>query len=283
MIVRQFEDKQEWLAWRKKGICASDISAIIGKSKWTDIDDIFLQKIGEQNEKKDDWAMARGREYEPLIRAKLESTYDTTIEVCCGEHPGDSWARASFDGINFDKGLLFEIKTAGKEDHQTAKAGLIPDHYYPQVQWLMHVSGFSEAHYVSAHENKQTGWEIEDVIAQYNPGYIDKIMPQLLRFWNCVQTGVPPTEPIANDIALLFDRWAANYEKIAILEEEQAVLKKTITDITPQDGSLSHAGFKSQWIIQKGKVNYKKIPELESINLDQYRGGDTTFVRITKC
>lgn len=281
MIIKTFESKIEWLEWRKQGVCASDIPKILNMSKWGNIDECFKEKT-ETVENKDNWAKQRGREFEPIIRARLEKDYDCELEVLCGEHRKNDWARASFDAINFHRGILAEIKVAGKDDHDTARQGLVPVHYYPQVQWQLYVSGFSEARYVSAFENKETGWEIQEVLVQRNDAYIDKHMQKIMHFWNCVQTGMPPTDPLSDDIQALFKTYARLYDQATILEERMSEIKGIINDITPSEGSLSFAGFKSQWITKKGNIDYKRIKELEFVDLEKFRKDSTVYCDLRK-
>lgn len=282
MKIRQFDDKQEWLAWRQKGICATDVAKIIGVSKWGNIDDLFKEKTSDTNQK-DNYAMAKGRAAELIIRAKLESTHDCELENPCGEKAGLEWARASFDGINFKRRLLFEIKTAGRDDHQTARNGMVPTHYYPQIQWQLFVSEFDECRYVSAHDDKEHGWDLIELTIKRDDHYLKEILPKVTQFYNCLQTGTPPHDPISKDIELLFEEYSQLWTIQAQVDERMSELKGVIQDITPTDGSLSHAGFKSQWITKKGNVRYKDIPQLQGIDLDHYRGEDSVFIKLSRC
>ena len=64
-------------------------------------------------------------------------------------------------------------------------------------------------------------------------------------------------------------------------EEKEEQLKQQIKSIC-NDENYSAGGFTYSYIIRKGNVDYSRIPELKSINLDDYRKEDVKQWKLSK-
>ena len=139
----------EFHSLRKRGIGSSDISAIMGVSPWMTIQELYLDKTSEVTEYKDNWAMARGRELEPVARDIYEFEFDVLMPAKRLVHPRFDYFLANTDGFNAERNYGIEIKCPGKKDLElTFLKGEVPEKYIPQIQWQMLVAGSESWDYV---------------------------------------------------------------------------------------------------------------------------------------
>ena len=115
------EREQAWLEHRTKGVGGSDMSAILGISKFDTPLDIWLSKTGRSiPEKKDSWAIRKGKHDEPLLRQwfrdlhpELEVRDGTDLSLTSRNYPH---MLASLDGYLYDPASesfgVLECKTA---------------------------------------------------------------------------------------------------------------------------------------------------------------------------
>lgn len=140
-------ERSAWLNERRRGIGGSDVSGILGMSKWKSPLQVYLDKIGEAEETPDNEAMLWGRVLEPVIRQQYADRTGRVVRIpekmlCHRDH---DFMLANLDGFT-DDGRVVEIKTArfGDEwgEHGTDQ---IPVPYLLQVQHYMAVTGFAVA------------------------------------------------------------------------------------------------------------------------------------------
>jgi len=139
------QGSEEWLAWRKQGIGASDYPAITGTSPYKTL----AQLVGEKTDvlqAKRGYApvMKRGHEVESDIRGKLrEAGYDfnpTCIETDMAPH------RASLDGVAIIDGqpVVLECKYVGAMVYSALILDdSVPQHFIDQITFAMAVCGAS--------------------------------------------------------------------------------------------------------------------------------------------
>ena len=132
----------EWLAWRNKGLGASDIAAAFTRSYGNTPRSIVAKKLGIGPEFEPTAAMQAGHDWEARIAQAVEALTGYTVAgeqtwLASAEHP---WMRATVDGfllghpddtIDDAVGLL-EIKTTERANWA---------YYAAQVQWQMLVAG----------------------------------------------------------------------------------------------------------------------------------------------
>lgn len=175
------QGSDEWLAFRKNHITATDALIIMGLSPWRTREELLKEKLGLIEPKPKNYLMERGKELEPIARSHAEENFGTFFipEVCISnEYP---WMMASTDGISFDGNMLLEIKCPGKKAHEIAKAGSIPDYYMPQLQHQMAVCGFDECIYFSF-----DGSEGVTVVVQRDDVYIADLLVKEKEFYDCL-------------------------------------------------------------------------------------------------
>ena len=154
-----FENEEDWLELRTKGIGGSDVGAIMGLNKYTSPLQIYKTKVlGIRNDVSDKPAVKKGKDLEPVIRNNyfrpmLEEKGFTVLEVpyilINSDYP---WLRANLDGIAVPKDDSFKKHTNNivceiKVVTEYAESNWfgdeycgIPASYYAQVQEYMLVT-----------------------------------------------------------------------------------------------------------------------------------------------
>lgn len=275
------ENKEEWLAWRKKGLGSSDAPIIMGVSPWKTPYELWLEKTGRAGEQVTNWAMERGNKLEPRARALFEVENDKSFPAKNVVHSEYDFLRASLDGWCEETGEILEIKCPGVDDHIKAKQGILPEKYYPQVQHQLMVTGAKRAYYYSF-----DGKEGATVIVEPDLKYINALLLAEKNFWVHVAEDVPPNlndrdwvEP-SGEIAELFDTIAACKELMDMEKARYDHLKKKIIKAAVHN-KMRWGKVEVQKIIKIGAVDYKKIPALTGVDLDKYRSKGSASWRIT--
>jgi putative phage-type endonuclease len=105
----------------------------------------FRRMSGLPQVSRDSAAMKHGRDNEDVARKILEERLGESVhEVGLVIHPEHDWLGASLDGVT-DSGRLVEIKCPSSRD---IVPGEVPEHYMPQLQVGMEVTGLEEAVFV---------------------------------------------------------------------------------------------------------------------------------------
>lgn len=275
-IVNVTQSSKEWHEFRQKGIGASEASCLIGANPWKKLDKLIMEKIfGAANF--DNPAMKRGRDLEPFVRTYLEKKYGTELLPLCATHETYEFVRASFDGINLEKQMLFEIKCPGERDHSTARFGKMPDKYMPQCQWQLLVSGYKAMTYVSYYENGLP--QIAEVVVVEDRDFQKLLLEKAWVAWEKVKESEIPsdeTRVIQNPGAeQLITEAIAIQNEIKRLEESLDHIKDNLKIVLGTEEKLKCGEWVLGWTTRKGTVDYSAIDALKEINLDQYRKPDS--------
>ena len=172
----------QWHQWRSQGLGGSDAPILLGISPWKDIHNLLLEKTGEPDSSSGwDFATARGKELEPIVREKVNRLIGVKFEPAQLISRINPIFRANVDGI-FER-YIIEIKCPGKIDHGIALSGQIPEKYIPQCQWLMLVAEIEVMDYVSWDGKSEDPAFVKCVRDQ---AMIDKLTQRALLFWDMV-------------------------------------------------------------------------------------------------
>lgn len=269
----------EWLKLRKTKITATDASTIMGVNPWKTKEQLYKEKLSDENNTFTNEAMERGIELEPIARELFE--IKTGIEMTPQIFVKD-WAMASLDGISFCGQYVLEIKCPGPRDHAIAVAGNIPDHYYPQLQHQMYVTNVQLAYYFSF-----DGADGVIVKVKRNEEYIEKMIEEELKFYQCLINKTPPEHVDGEYIERSDDLWkqcALKYksltESIKELEVEQEDVRKQLIFLSGESNTKG-AGISLCQVERKGNINYSNIPELRGVDLEKHRKPSITSWRIS--
>lgn len=189
------QDRAAWLEWRRGGLGASDVAAVLGLSPWSSPWSLWADKVGLLGADSDDEAREFGRWAEHMIAPWFE--HRTGLTVGCAQeqlvHPAAPWARCTLDGRVFDGpgwtsrgdclgGL--EIKT----DYLSRRWETIPAYYQAQGQWQCHIGEFERVWFPVLHGRRLEIYELERDDAD-----IEFLVETAEAFWNDhVLAGVPP-------------------------------------------------------------------------------------------
>ena len=278
------QGSQEWKAWRRTRIGASDVPIIMGVSPWKTPLELFNEKWNgiEQSISP---AMMRGIKLEDQAREHYEKLSGYTVikqTLISSERPH---MIASFDGLTMYGKNAVEIKCPGEKTHQMAIDGIIPEYYYPQLQAQMYVGGLQTIDYFSY--NGTSGVLIE---CERDNKYIEKMVKEVDKFNECLKSGTPPKlsdrdYTVRNDERWydLTDRYTKIDRQIKKLEEEKEMVRKDLLIESSHRNTMGN-GVTITNYMRKGKVNYEKIPQLEGIDLEQFRDppSESWLVRIEK-
>lgn len=139
----------EWLKWRSSRITATDSSIITGHNPYRDQKTLWKEKFGMLPAQKDNAAMARGRELEPVARALFIEKMKIEVNPAVVEHDEMWWLGASLDGIDASGKYLIEIKCPKLQTHLAASNFDIPIYYQIQMQHQLACTGAELCFYVS--------------------------------------------------------------------------------------------------------------------------------------
>jgi len=159
LVALSFEDEDDWLELRTKGVGGSDVGAIMGLNKYMSALQVYKTKVlGEQRDVSDKPAVRKGKDLEPVIRANyfrpmLKEKGFNLVEVpyilINQKYP---WLRANLDGLAYPEdnalrvhtnNIVCEIKVVTEYAEQNwfgEEYCGIPASYYAQVQEYMLVT-----------------------------------------------------------------------------------------------------------------------------------------------
>ena len=281
-IVKLVQGSAEWHEHRRRYRNASETPVVLGVSPWQTPYQLWQHKLGLV-EPEVTPAMLRGTELEPAARAAYEATTGRVMQplvLVDGEYS------ASLDGITLGGERLLEIKcpVRGRESTlwQSIQVGRLPEHYQWQVQ----------------HQLMVTGAEVADVyVFDASEGVLLEVVPQpdawsriregWDRFAEFVATKMPPPLAKRDTVDRNDPAWieaAAAYvsarrsadEVLRALDEAKARLVALTTHTSEAGGGVTVTRY---W--KKGAIDYKRVPELAAVDLEQYRGANREEVRVT--
>lgn len=280
-IVKLVQGSAEWHAHRLAHRNASETPAVLGFSPYTTPYQLWEQRTGRVTVEVTP-AMAHGTATEPQARVMYETLTGNVMQPLVLV---DGAYSASLDGITLDGDLVLEIKCPRSKDStllKDARAGRVPIHVYWQVQHQLMVSGARLAH-VYVYDGK-LGHLVEQPA---EPECWGTIRQGWEAFDECVRTDTPP--PLTDRDTRLRDdpAWevaAAAYIRLkaaaeAVNTDLEAAKQRLVA--LAEHTSERGAGVSVTRFLKAGSVDYKKVPELAGVDLEQYRGAAREEVRVT--
>lgn len=273
------QGSEEWLQWRAQHIGASEVPSIMGTNDFGSALSLWMEKTGQKERFKGNFATQRGNELEPIVRDIFERRYECKSPPIVLEYKEWPVLSASLDGL-IDGKAVVEIKCPSLAKHQQAINGEVPATYRDQLQAQLLVSGLSTAFYVSFHTDDKN--EIAVVVVKEDKIRQQQILNRAKEFWNCIQTNTPPDLiPIQPEILKEIKELEDVKTKIKELEEIKNNLEKHIQNEMKGDKILSGEYIVS-WSERIGSINYKAIPELIGIDLEKFRNKQSRVFSIKK-
>lgn len=276
------QNTNEWLELRKTKIGASDAPIILGVSPWKTPLQLWEEKLGLRESEPMNEHMRRGHELEPVARAAYN---DATGNLCEPEvvfHPEYEWMMASLDGISPGRDIIVEIKCPGEADHITASEGKVPSKYYPQLQHQMACANVVKAHYFSYRDGN---FHLVEVARDEE--FINDLLVKEREFFKCMQDFKAPEMHAKDYVERLDEEWHQACEtwreRDAQLKEAKLLEAEAKARLIHLSNGISTVGYgvKATKFARKGAVDYGKIPEIEGVDLEQYRKKPTVMWRVT--
>ncbi|MGH9249008.1 MAG: YqaJ viral recombinase family protein [Acidimicrobiales bacterium] len=213
--------RADWLEWRRGGIGASDVAAILGISPWASAWSVWAEKVGLLADD-DNEALEAGRWLELAIAPwfaartglfvvgeqtwrenRAQSRHRCTVDGFVSEsrHAADDFTISDPTGVLDVLGVL-EIKTEAFGQRWET----IPEHYQAQGQWQLHVTDLEHVWFATLHERRLEIYELARDQAD-----IDLTVERVDAFWrDHVLTGEPPeadgSEATARALASVYPR-----------------------------------------------------------------------------
>ena len=182
------DDRKAWLAARMTGIGASDMPAILGKSRYTSELELFLMKTGQIAREEDDNEAAEwGHELEGKILEGFARRTGRVVQRASSllrstEHP---WALCTLDGWQVVPGrtraVPVECKLTGAFGRDWGRG--VPEYFMPQVQQQMLVTGADMASFAVL----INGTRLVFADVERDDNMIAQIIEAGSRFWAAVQ------------------------------------------------------------------------------------------------
>lgn len=280
-ILNIKQGSQEWHEHRAEYRNASETPAVMGVSPWLTPYELWLVKTGRKVVE-ETAAMKHGTAMEPVARAAFEDAVGIIMQPLVVV---DGMYSASLDGISLNGDALVEIKCPYRgrvsELWQTVQSGQVPEHYLLQVQHQLMVSKAMIA-YLWVFD----GCQGINIPIEPDPVIFNKIRQGWDSFQPHLETDTPPPQTdqdtvIRNDAA--WHQAAKEYLGWkSVADEAQAkadVAKARLVEMAKHSRE-SGGGVSVTRYWKKGNIDYKRIPELTGVNLEQYRGRIREEIRI---
>lgn len=261
-------------------IGSSDMPVIMGVSPYSTPLELWQIKVGQVRPGKQNYAMRRGTEMEPIARKWFNERMLLKFEPQLMKHPDVPAFTASLDGWEPKTKQAVEIKFSGEKDHSTAKSGKVPEHYLVQVHWQYIVSGAKNIYYLSYREKDPVILEVPKPTEEEQT----RLIQAAAKFLELVKSRVPP--PLTDDDTLVFNEKEAmelsnEYQiKIRLMDNLKKELESIRSRIVEKAKTLNHGlidfgGCMVYKSTRKGKIDYDKIPLPEGFDLETLREPET--------
>lgn len=303
-VIDLIQGSDEWLAWRKLGITATDAGVLVDQSPYKTEWRLWAEKTG--------YAVARdlsnnpfvrqGLRLEPAARAASEIYFDDILMPMCVEAQHNLLLRASLDGMK-SNGEPVELKCPAEstwlEVQALRQGSKAYQFYYPQVQHQILVTG------------AKCGWlvfyfdgQLEVFCVTRDKNLISTIEANAPIFWDKVLKKREPEKDPARDLYIPKGEEIANWlyqaEEFKLLEQEVSSLQGRLKELQERQqrsrqamqemmGEYFHADYCGVMVTrykQAGKVDYEKLladkaSGISVKDIDAYRKESSNRCRIT--
>lgn len=231
--------RDEWLAWRRRGIGGSDAAAIIGLDPYRSPFDVYAEKLGLKPEPEDNEAMRQGRDLEDYVASRFVEATGKDVRRCNAilQHPEYPWLIGDPDRLVVGENAGLECKTTSVLNKARFNQGEYPPHYYVQCMHYMALTG-AERWYLAVLVLNQA---FHVFIIERDEDEIAALIEAEKRFWeDHIVKRIPPTpdgsESTAEAIKAMFPE-ARQRETVALFGHEETLrrmreLQQKINDLT---------------------------------------------------
>ncbi len=271
-------------------VTGSNVGAILGCDPNKTAKDVMRAMVrryhGEPTEFQGNIATEWGRLHEALAGMDFLCATGVLIEDCgFFIHPEHDWLGATPDGLIQDDGIAeikcpFGIRNDPAPQFKTAQE---QPHYYAQMQVEMACTGRVWAAF---YQWTPKGDIVEEVLV--DEGWWKENLPKLKAFHDQFLIELdnpahldPLRKSVESDGA---ECLIAEYDKLTAQIDDATARKKEILNelVEIAEGKNAEFGGRKLTRVERvGSVNYKNIPELKGLDLNQYRGAGTSYWRLS--
>lgn len=273
-----------WLTWRRGLLTATDAPMLLGVSPYATPYKGWQRKLGLIAEQTETEPMRRGKRDEPIARDWFIKEYGIHMDPCCVESDEFNFIGASLDGLSPCGKYLLEIKSNGDQYHFGLNDGPPEFHFCQMQHQYLSCDNIPEmCFYLSWNKSGPKVLEIK-----LDKGWMEDYITQAREFWRKVVFHEAPemTNKDYKDMSgvTYWNSYANEYrkacEQIKTLEELKDSYKKELVKLCGDDSGFGD-GIKVMRKTVKGRVDYESIPQLQGINVDQFRKNPTSNWTIT--
>lgn len=266
--VHIIQGTNAWHDWRRKGIGASDIAALFGKSPYKTKRDLWFEKagLGEPDDEDRSYIFRRGHETEAMLRELF--TAQTKIEITPTCFEKDEIYLASLDGYE-PATALYEFKLVGKEVLKTAKEKQeIPEHHWIQIQAQLHASDLDKAFWGGMAPKTKGG-----VVVEFgrDEKFIKKMRKETEIFWEMLNTNTVPALTDQDTLFIIDPVQVAIFQELAFLKVKKDTIEDAYAELEAKAKALAtHPKVKCgnatvSEVERAGSIDYGKIPEVKNL------------------
>jgi putative phage-type endonuclease len=257
------QDSPEWHQWRLSGVGASEIASILGLCPYGGTPyKVWQVKTKRAKGFEGNSFTEHGKETEAKARARYELISMEDMPPACATHPKYNYLIASLDGWNPELKKILEIKCPkGLSTIEAASAGKVIDHYIPQVQHQLLVTGADAVDFFVYHE--ESG---RDALVTVYPDLAlqAQILLRVGKFWrDHVLADVPP--PLTEEDVKVTDDLSAKEVSEEILAKVETASKNEIDSLKQKliliggHTKVKCGRVQVSTVLRKGKFSYYKL------------------------
>lgn len=293
LYIGETMNQQQTPEWHKKRIgkiTGSRAGAALGINPWMTPEQLLRQMVreyhGAESEFKGNIATEYGNLHEPLAAMDyLGKTGNLVEEVGFVQHPDHEWlflyrASLSSSGECLLIRCPFNLKNSIKPNF---KALVEQPHYYAKAQIEMLCTGRDKAHF---YQWCKGGDYLEEVSLDHD--WVSSNLPALEAFHKRYLEELDNPEhlqPLVNEINTLrsldlLNEYDSLKETIDNANARVNEIMAELVDACNESDSIIH-GRKMTKIQRKGNIQYGKVPELDGVDLEPYRGKPVEFWKLS--
>lgn len=266
------QNTNEWLTMRRSKIGASDCPIIMKKSIYRTPYQLWREKLFDEAGAITD-SMKHGSELEPIARNWYSEKTGIDWTPVVVQSDEKDWQIASLDGFSTQTEELLEIKCPSESIMLEVEAGKIPEYWLWQIQHQLSVTNRSVCVLLAFSEAKKIETRIDR-----NKSMIVDLNEQESVFYRKHMIEFEPPELCDRDFVERTDKeWEflceerqgidLAWKELQAQDEEN---RQAMIELADGRSSIGF-GVKLTKYYQKGSVDYSKIPELKTVDLNRYR------------
>lgn len=260
-----------WKSKRRQSITATDISKIIGVNKYCTANKLWKQKLGLEEEEKENDAMRLGSALEPVALKMFIEKTGIEMSPCVKFHEKNEWKMASLDGISICGKHAVEIKCS-RSLFEKAKNGLIDEIYMCQIQWQMYIAKIEKIYFACYWDN-----EIIIMSVERDDDFLNEIMPKIHDFRNRMMEFDPPPlvekdyiQKDDKDWRMIAHLYNESSKELEICKARNEALRQELIKMSGGQ-SCKGGGVILTKSSRLGSIKYDSIEALKSVDLNKYR------------